>query len=122
MDDAVAPALCHRDLYVDNVLVGEDGALVALLDFDMVEVWDPVVDFFKLEWFVFEPNPTARAPFLDAYLDGDPLPRMFAERLALASLIELVNHAANWRVGGQPDIANEALARLRKVILSASSG
>src|SRR5262245_1254127 len=44
VNDVVAPALCHRDLYLDNLLVDEVGALVALLDFDLVEVWDPLVE------------------------------------------------------------------------------
>ena len=116
VDDVVAPALCHRDLYLDNVLVDEAGSLVALLDFDNVEVWDPVVDFFKLEWFVFEPNPAAREPFLDGYLAGDPMPTMFDERVRLVSIVELLNHAANWHVQGQPEIAAEALGRLRALV------
>jgi aminoglycoside phosphotransferase (APT) family kinase protein len=116
VDEVVTPALCHRDLYLDNVLVDDDGALVALLDFDLVEVWDPLVDFFKLEWFVFEPNPAARKPFMDAYLAGDHLPPMFEERVHLASIVELVNHAANWRIQGQPEIAAEALDRLSALL------
>ncbi len=112
VDEVARPALCHRDLYLDNVLVDEGGSLVALLDFDIVEVWDPLVDFFKPQWFIFEPNPAARAPFVEGYLDGDPMPALFDERLRLASLIELVNHAANWHVQGQAEIAAEALARL----------
>lgn len=117
VDDVASPVLCHRDLYLDNVLVDDDGALVALLDFDLVEVWDPLVDFFKLEWFVFEPNPASRAPFMDAYLAGDRLPPMFEERVRLASIVELVNHAASWRVQGQPEIAAEALERLHSLLL-----
>ena len=116
VDEVAAPALCHRDLYLDNVLVDDDGALVALLDFDLVEVWDPLVDFFKLEWFVFEPNPAAREPFMDSYLAGDHLPPMFDERVRLASIVELVNHAANWRIQGQPEIADEALDRLSALL------
>ena len=113
VDGVVRPALCHRDLYLDNVLVDEQGALAALLDFDVAEVWDPLVEQFKLEWFVFEPNPAAREPFFDGYLAGDPMPPMFDERVRLASIVELLNHAANWQVQGEREIAAEALDRLR---------
>ena len=116
VDAVVEPVLCHRDLYLDNVLVDDDGSLVALLDFDIVEGWDPVVDFFKPEWFIFEPNPSARAPFLAGYLDGDPMPPMFDERLRLVSIVELVNHAANWRIQGQTEIAELALDRLSALL------
>jgi aminoglycoside phosphotransferase (APT) family kinase protein len=112
VDDVVQPALCHRDLYLDNVLVDDDGAFVALLDFDVAEVWDPLVEQFKLEWFVFEPNPAARVPFFDGYLAGGLMPPMFDERVRLASIVELLNHAANWLVQGQVDVAAEALVRL----------
>ena len=84
------------------------------LDFDAAEVWDPLVEWLSLEWFVFEPNPAAReSAFFDGYLAGDPSPPMFDERVRLASIVELVNHAANWRLHGQPGIAAEALDRLR---------
>ena len=116
VDDVATPVLCHRDLYLDNVLVDDGGALVALLDFDLVEAWDPLVEFFKLEWFVFEPNPAARTPFMDGYLAGDPLPPLFDERARLATIVELVNHAASWRLIGQHDIATEALARLEVLL------
>ncbi len=116
VDEAVRPALCHRDLYLDNVLVDESGSLVALLDFDIVEAWDPVVDFLKPQWFIFERNPASRAPFFEGYLGGDPLPALFDERLRLGSMIELANHAANWRVQGQVEIAAEALARLEELL------
>ncbi len=112
VDAVVTPVLCHRDLYLDNVLVDDGGAVVALLDFDMVEAWDPLVEFFKLEWFVFEPNPAARTPFMDGYLAGDRLPPLFEERVRLATIVELVNHAASWRLQGQVEIAAEALSRL----------
>ncbi len=116
VDDVVTPALCHRDLYLDNVLVDDHGGLVALLDFDVAEVWDPLVEQFKLEWFVFEPNPAAREQFFDGYLAGDPMPSMFEARVHLASIVELVNHAANWRIQGQPEIAAEALDRLSALL------
>ena len=113
VEGVVRPALCHRDLYLDNVLVDERSAFVALLDFDVAEVWDPLVEQFKLEWFVFEPNPAAREPFFDGYLAGDVMPPLFDERVRLVSIVELLNHAANWHVQGQHDIAAEALDRLR---------
>lgn len=116
VDEVATPKLCHRDLYLDNVLVDENGSLVALLDFDMVEVWDPTVEFFKLEWFVFDPRPAARAAFMEAYLAGGSLPPMFEQRVRLASIVELMNHAASWRLSGKPEIADEALDRLARLV------
>jgi aminoglycoside phosphotransferase (APT) family kinase protein len=116
VDGVVGPALCHRDLYLDNVLVDEKGALVALLDFDVAEVWDPLVEQLKLQWFLFELNPAARHLFFDGYLAGDPMPPMFDERVRLVSIVELLNHAANWHVQGQVEIATEALDRLRVLV------
>ena len=112
LDELATPTLCHRDLYLDNMLVDDEGSLVALLDFDMVEVWDLAADFFKLEWFVFEPRPEAHGAFMEAYVAAGPPPPMFEQRVRLATVIELMNHAANWRLSGKPEIADEALARL----------
>ena len=57
--DSARPTLCHRDLYADNLVVDEDGALVAILDWDMAEAWDPAGEWFKLDWLLF---PSSRMP------------------------------------------------------------
>ena len=65
--DSARPTLCHRDLYADNLVVDEDGALVAILDWDMAEAWDPAGEWFKLDWLLFPEFPNAEASFDAAY-------------------------------------------------------
>ena len=85
-----------------------------MLDFDVVEVWDPLVELLQARSGSSSSRTQPRVePFFDGYLAGDPMPPMFDERVRLASIVELLNHAANWHVQGQPDIAAEALDRLR---------
>ena len=112
----VTPALCHRDLYLDNVLVDDDGALVALLDFDLVEVWDPLVDSSSSSGSSSSRTPRRGSRSWMATSPAIHLPPMFEERVRLASIVELVNHAANWHIQGQPEIAAEALDRLSALL------
>jgi 8-oxo-dGTP diphosphatase len=42
------PALVHRDLGVEHILVGEAGLVAAMLDFEEVAVGDPAIDFVGL--------------------------------------------------------------------------
>ena len=58
--DSARPTLCHRDLYADNLVVDEDGALLAILDWDMAEAWDPAGEWFKLDWLLFPEFPECR--------------------------------------------------------------
>ena len=51
--DSARMTLCHRDLHPDNLVVDEDGALLAILDWDMAEVWDQAGEWFKLDWMLF---------------------------------------------------------------------
>ena len=111
VDRSVRPALCHRDLYLDNLLADRDGNLVAILDFDMAEAWDCAGDFFKLRWWVFERIPTSEDRFLSGYQGTSTLPVDLERRVAVVELIELVNVVANV-VASDAAMANAAAQRL----------
>jgi Ser/Thr protein kinase RdoA (MazF antagonist) len=113
VDRRVRPALCHRDLYLDNLLADRDGNLVAILDFDMAEAWDCAGDFFKLRWWVFERIPMSEGHFLSGYRGTSTLPVDLERRVAVVELIELVNVVANVVASDAP-MANAAAQRLER--------
>ena len=92
---AARPTLCHRDLHPDNLLVDDRGALVAILDWDMAEVWDQAGDSFKLRSRLFPEIPGSEDAFTSTYLAAHPeLPR-WEERTRLVDLLETLNSVAN---------------------------
>ena len=95
VDPVVRPVLCHRDLYLDNLLTDRDGNLVAILDFDQTEAWDCAGDFFKLRWWLFERIPTAERHFSVGYRRTSAPVADLERRVAIVELIELVNGIAN---------------------------
>ena len=113
VDRRVRSALCHRDLYLDNLLADRDGNLVAILDFDMAEAWDCAGDFFKLRWWVFERIPTSEDRFLSGYQGNATLPVDLERRVAVVELIELVNVVANL-VASDAAMADAAAQRLER--------
>jgi Ser/Thr protein kinase RdoA (MazF antagonist) len=115
-DDVARPALCHRDLYLDNLLCDREGNLVALLDFDMAEAWEPAADFHKLRWLVFEGDAGAERALLSGYCDGHRLPDYFDARVLLVEIIDLVNGLAGWLARGDTVITVSAAARLRHLL------
>jgi Ser/Thr protein kinase RdoA (MazF antagonist) len=115
-DDVAHPVVCHRDLYFDNLLCDRDGNLVALLDFDMAEAWEPAADFHKLRWWVFGGDAEAERAFLSGYRAGEPLPDGFDARIRVVEIIELVNGIANWIPKGETAVCADADARLRHLL------
>jgi Ser/Thr protein kinase RdoA (MazF antagonist) len=111
VDPVVRPVLCHRDLYLDNLLTDRDGNLVAILDFDQTEAWDCAGDFFKLRWWLFERIPTAERHFLTGYHRTSALVADLERRVAIVELIELVNGIANL-AADDPSMADAAVHRL----------
>jgi aminoglycoside phosphotransferase (APT) family kinase protein len=115
--DAVAhPVVCHRDLYFDNLLCDADGNLVALLDFDMAEAWEPAADFHKLRWWVFGSDTAAERDFLSGYRAGEPFPEDFEDRVRVVEILDLVNGLANWIVTDQTAMTINAEDRLRMLV------
>ncbi len=112
----VPPRVTHRDLYLDNLLAGPDGSLVAVLDFDAAEAWDPAVDLVKLRWQVLpEFPPAATEAFLAGYTTDDELPPLFERRVWVTEVLELVNVVANARTDGNQEFGDWALTRLKAV-------
>ncbi|MFC7622060.1 phosphotransferase family protein [Microlunatus sp. GCM10028923] len=112
----VEPRLTHRDLYLDNVLAGPDGSVVAVIDFDIAEAWDPLADLVKPRWQIWPGYPPAMADtFLRAY--AKELPPRFDDRVWVAEVLELVNVVANGLAsGGNPEFTESARKRLDQVL------
>lgn len=87
----IHPALTHRDLHVGNVLISPSGCLAAIVDWDQAEAWDPVGDFFKLHWLLFDEVAGSESAFVKGY--GSPVTahRHFAERLHIVSALGLLD-------------------------------
>jgi aminoglycoside phosphotransferase (APT) family kinase protein len=93
---AARPTLCHRDLHADNLVVSNDGALAAILDFDQSELWDATADWCKLEWMLFPRfSSTCREAFDVAYSSAHPENEFWAQRKHVVDLIELLNGVPN---------------------------
>lgn len=108
----VAPVLCHRDLHPDNVLVGDDGRLAAILDWDMTEAWDPAGDRFKVEWRLLPALGDAAEVFESTYAAAHPARPSWAERVRLVTILEAANSVANAAVLGHHDYGAESRALL----------
>jgi aminoglycoside phosphotransferase (APT) family kinase protein len=114
VDPYTRPSMCHRDLYLDNLLAAEDGGVAALLDFDGAEAWDSAIDVVKLRWLVFAEHPGSEAAFYGAY---GAQPR-WDERVRLAELLEFLNAVPNAVMVGDADFENAASTRLQSVLTS----
>lgn len=112
---AVHPALTHRDLYLDNLLVEPDGTLCSILDWDCAEAWDPAVDFVKLRWQLFLGRPNTEAFWLAYEAVHGSLPQL-RERLQVVDVLELVNTVANARREGWVDYEETTRQNLESVI------
>jgi aminoglycoside phosphotransferase (APT) family kinase protein len=94
--DAVAePVLCHRDLHPGNLVLGPDGTIHGIIDWDMAEPWDRAGDWFKLEYEVLRTRPGRTDDLLAAYLDGAPVPPRWSERRRAVHLVETLNILPN---------------------------
>ncbi|HEY8642846.1 MAG TPA: aminoglycoside phosphotransferase family protein [Candidatus Dormibacteraeota bacterium] len=107
---SIEPALAHLDLYLPNTLVLR-GGFAGLLDFEHAKLWDPVHDFVKLRWWVFDRHPEAEAPFMAGYrATAPPLPD-FDARLHVCTGMELLAGLGYWRRRGEPELLEEWRAR-----------
>jgi aminoglycoside phosphotransferase (APT) family kinase protein len=117
ISDAARPTLCHRDLHADNLIVGEDGALAAILDFDCSELWDSAGDWCKLDWTLFPAFPqTCRQSFDTAYRSLHPEPALWEERKIVVDLIETFNGIPNAITRGWDEFETECRSRLATLL------
>jgi CubicO group peptidase (beta-lactamase class C family) len=109
----VAPGLTHWDVWLANTLVDAAGAFAGLLDWESAAYSDPLVDFVKLEVFVFDRHPEPRRLFAAGYWGPAATPPPgTAERLHLYRGIEYLAHVAHCTDWGLPALAAEYRRRL----------
>jgi aminoglycoside phosphotransferase (APT) family kinase protein len=120
ISELVEPRLAHRDLYLDNVLVGDHGRISAIIDLDLAEAWDPVVDFVKPRSQVFPLIPGAEEAFEAGYAEtAGGLPAAFEQRVRVVEVLELSNHVVNCIAGGKAEYAAHNRHRLEAVLAAA---
>lgn len=90
----VTPSFTHRDLHLDNLIVSDKGDLIAFIDFDGSESWDPIGDFNKLKWHVFNKYPEYEEDFYSGYGKPDKMYKYFDKRLRIVEVIHLINTIA----------------------------
>jgi aminoglycoside phosphotransferase (APT) family kinase protein len=112
VDASARSAICHRDIYLDNLLATPSGGVAAILDFDGAEAWDPAIDIVKLRWLVFPDHAGAEEAFMDSYGEQP----QWEERLRLAELLELLNAVPNAVAAGDAEFEASARSRLQKVL------
>jgi Ser/Thr protein kinase RdoA (MazF antagonist) len=117
VSDVAEPTVCHRDLHGDNLLVGQNGELAAILDFDQAEVWDAAGEWTKLEWMLFPTFPASSTRmFSAAYRSVHPEPARWEDRKFLVDLMETVNGIANAVADGWDEFEADARSRLASLI------
>ena len=114
--DSARMTLCHRDLHPDNLVVGGDGALLAILDWDMAECWDQAGEWFKLDWMLFPALPACRAAFESAYDAVHPDRPAWARRVLLVNVLESLNAIANAASEGWVAFGAAARERLDRLL------
>jgi len=84
-------AILHNDYKLDNTMVRGDGSLVAVFDWDMATLGDPLVDVGTLLAYWAQPgDPTFRVFGANAVAIGDVMPKdVVRERYALRSGLDL---------------------------------
>jgi aminoglycoside phosphotransferase (APT) family kinase protein len=84
-------AILHNDYKLDNTMVDDDGSLVAVFDWDMATLGDPLVDAGTLLAYWAQPgDPTYRVFGANAVAIGDVMPKdVVRERYAARSGLDL---------------------------------
>jgi aminoglycoside phosphotransferase (APT) family kinase protein len=84
-------AILHNDYKLDNTMVDDDGSLVAVFDWDMSTLGDPLVDVGTLLAYWAQPgDPTYRVFGTNAVAIGDVMPKdVVREQYASRSGLDL---------------------------------
>ena len=115
LSPAIRPALTHWDVWLANTLL-RAGAFAGLLDWDSAAFSDPLVDFVKLEVWVFERHPEAQRPFLESYWSAAPKPPDTEQRLNLYRGLEYLTHTYSFAHWGERNVSAAFRARLERWI------
>ncbi|MEE8456526.1 MAG: phosphotransferase family protein [Acidimicrobiia bacterium] len=85
--------ILHNDFKLDNTMIGADGRLAAVLDWDMATLGDPLVDLGTLLAYWAQPDdPTYLVFGSEAVAIGDVMPKAeVRERYALATGFDVSN-------------------------------
>jgi aminoglycoside phosphotransferase (APT) family kinase protein len=113
LSPAIRPALTHWDVWLANTLLSA-GRFAGLLDWDSAAFSDPLVDFVKLEVWVFERHPETERPFLESYWSAAPRPPDAEQRLDLYRGLEYLTHTYFFADWGERHVAAAFRARLER--------
>lgn len=100
--DRQRPALVHGDVQPTNLLVGDDGRVSGVLDWEAAKSGPPAFDFGWWDWFSrIRPTPWSTARLLERYGevddDTDELRRLVVLRVWTRELIAGTNHGDGTR-------------------------
>lgn len=114
----VSPAVAHLDLYLPNILLDEAGSFRALLDLEHLRWVDPAMDFVKPGMWVFEEHPEWCAAFLAGYESAAGRGERWAERVSVATGLELLTGVNYWTKVGADDMRQDYVRRLQAWVRS----
>lgn len=109
------PAVCHRDLHGDNLLVDSTGQLVGIIDWDAAESWDRAGEWFKLDWMLAPELGVDRLDLTEYFDDSGP-PPAWERRVRVVHLIESLNTIPNATTRGDSAFARRAHLRLEQLL------
>jgi aminoglycoside phosphotransferase (APT) family kinase protein len=110
LSPTIRPSLTHWDLWLANALV-DAGAFVGLIDWESAAFSDPLVDFVRLEVWVFEPYPESQEPFFTGYYEQKHIEVDTEARLDLYRGLEYL--AEVYRTSERGEVARAASFRER---------
>ncbi|MFF8386776.1 phosphotransferase family protein [Streptomyces kanasensis] len=85
LPDSPAPTVVHGDFRLDNVLIGDDDRITAVLDWEMSTLGDPLTDLGLLVMYSTPLDVPGSVISTTASAAGHPAPRELAERYAARS-------------------------------------
>lgn len=110
-----APTLVHSDFNPKNILVGDDGRVTAVLDWEFAMAADPLIDLGNFFRFPEDYEPSSISSFLQGYRGaGGSLPADWerqAQRHDMVSLLDFLDNSEEY-----PETFSTARQRLDKIL------
>jgi len=85
----ILPCFTHGDLHLGNIIVTEEDKLF-FIDFESSKFYDPILDFFKLDLWVFQEYSNYYDDFIKGYNQNRNLGNLYEERFSLYKSIEYI--------------------------------